>query len=389
MEESVRELTPEKIQTIEERVIGVLNKTYAYEDAMNTTDDYGGAFRKHRELQTQRLINLTNSLKEFKYYQNVSLDNVTELEGKVKYLTDMELALDALVLKAKTKDFLKGKYPGFHESEANGYLSMSSEYFPHSHYVNRVKLDSLQKEIISQKWKGKFPEKIIDEHGELVEKSYTELEHHISKLDKKSEEYEELNIQYNKAKEIGGGGKGKFPNEESRESKWLKGGVTIRKDDHKLARPMISEPPKIPLGLFKIKPYPGPRITDPVKGGNKFLVPITNSNADRGGEFLLYSSLALLTIFAGRYISRQLNIQKAEEEKRQLNIQKAEEEKSIKYILEEFRGGPYNPYKDESKSQNAKNKVTSEQEKNKAGDKENPGSDPAQPEINLHAIKGR
>jgi hypothetical protein len=220
MKEPVREGPPEEIQNIEERIDAVLKTAYKWEDANkcdNGKKNYKGNFEEHMKKQKMRFQEIIDLLGEFKYYQNISLSNVTELEGKVKNLIVNELALDALVLKEKTKDFLVGKYPGFLESEAVGYLSMKSEHFPQFHYDNRAKLDSLHKEIISQKWKDKFPEKAIDEHGELVKKSYTELEHHICKLDKNSDEYKELKIQYDKAKEIGRIGIDEFTCEKSKE----------------------------------------------------------------------------------------------------------------------------------------------------------------------------
>jgi len=124
-----------------------------------------------------------------------------------------ESALNALVLKAKKEDFQKNEYPSFLKSEADGYLSMKSEHFPQFHYVNRAKIDSLHKEIIGQREIGKFPEKTIDEHGKLLQKSYTALENYISKLDKNSPQFKKLLLLYNEAKKLGQEGRGKFPNE--------------------------------------------------------------------------------------------------------------------------------------------------------------------------------
>ena len=305
MKESVRELTPEKIQTIEERVIGVLNKTYAYEDAMNTTDDYGGAFRKHREVQTQRLINLTNSLKEFKYYQNVSLDNVTELEGKVKYLTDMELALDALVLKAKTKDFLKGKYPGFHESEANAFHSMRSEYLPQPHYDNCKKLKLLHEEIIDQRQKGKFPEETILKHKELLVESYTDLENYILILDKNSPQFKELNLRYKEfhlAKNLGQVGKGQSHDEAYQELVQTWRNEFTNKKSRELEKDGKDSSFSLP------RQYASP-ITLRVNGSPKKSFPLGDAPKPEGSAYAFDADAAatfILFMYAGRRILNRL-----------------------------------------------------------------------------------
>jgi hypothetical protein len=408
----IQELKITEREYIKKGYQSFIKKINDWEKTRNT-DNYKGNYTKQIEKQIGRFVNLKNSVDKYENYDDISLEVLNKFKEEAEDIIKYESALNALVLKAKKEDFQKNEYPGFLESEAVGYLSMKSEHFPQFHYVNRAKIDSLHKEIIGQREIGEFPEKTIDEHGELVKKSYTELEHHICKLDKNSDEFKGLNIQYNKAIEIGGKGKGESP----------------KRPDH--SRPINGA-------------------TRPVRGLNcsingatpsdyKSLPPLEKPPYD----FLFYGTIAVLTLLAGRYISRQLNTQTKEkpvEEKFNIkelkkisplfgnenikienqnvyfnnfskelyekiknffpdshknikarinqkgltlilskNLSAKEGNKVFSKFLEQFKDDFVNEFKDIFERQDAKKNLTSEQEKNEAEDKKNPGSNPVTP----------
>ena len=274
-----QELQITERQYIKQEFKSLIEKINNFENTPKT-HNYKGEYTEQRKEQTERFINLSNLIKEYKYYDAISLDNLTELRKNAQEIVNKELSLKESILKEEKDDFLKGKYSYFYESEANAYLSMRSEYLPQSHYDNHKKLDSIHKKIISQREKGEFPKKAISEHAELVNKSYTDLDKYIYKdLDKNSPEYKKLDLLFNEAKKRGHGEKGKSPNEKYE------------------GRPVFFSTQVRANGL------PG----SGQSSENNELPPGQDAPRIGGHDFLFYGTIAVLTLLAGRYISKQLN----------------------------------------------------------------------------------
>jgi hypothetical protein len=246
-------------------------------------DNYAGLFTqeiKELENSTKLMDASFNTFKhESKEMDQASLEkSFVKIQTEFKNYTSRRSDLGELIIERKKNDFLKGGF--FNEKRGEKFYSIVSADLPESHNKEVEVLKNKQNKIVYERELGNFPMEAIEEHEKLLRKAHKNLSNFIYfKMDRNSE------------------------------------------STKKLKRSLAEFEKFTSFPVFKIEGsdnFDTSRNLGDVTGNNPFgakghgLPPLKNSPQVGGFDFLFYGTIAVLTLLAGRYISRQLNTQTKE-----------------------------------------------------------------------------
>jgi hypothetical protein len=246
-------------------------------------DNYAGLFTQEiKELKKLTKL-MDDSFNTFnrestKMDQASLIQSFVEIQTELKNWISRRSDLSDLIIERKKNDFLKGGF--FREERGEKFYSIVSADLPESYNKEVEVLKNKQNKIVYERELGNFPLEAIEEHEKLLRKAHKNLSNFIYfKMDRNSE------------------------------------------STKKLKRSLAEFEKFTSFPVFKIEGsdnFDTSRNLGDVAGNNPFgakghgLPPLKNSPQVGGFDFLFYGTIAVLTLLAGRYISRQLNTQTKE-----------------------------------------------------------------------------